>query len=598
MRVSQDSITPSKILPPEPLPSFRYPLRIRVTNMADPLSIAGSVAGLLATAVKVYNTTYNFVSSAIDAPESAMQMFQLIEETKITLSSVHKLLHSIDSFPSSRKNMIQLDHLSIVITHSVLTLSKLESIVCQQDGLRSRMKWALWHEKKILALLPLLESQKSTLAVMVTILNSETQEEAIRSQATMLAKVDEILEQNRTLAENLKLLDSEASWDTRSVKFMDDASSIMSRPGSTQSVICGSPSSVFRRPQPLDGSPITTLSRRNFELDLGQSRVYKRTQDRETDRSSFTTSNAPTSAWSMLSGLSISNISILSAFRLPITLKEMNKIAPGSIFSNLLMEQQSMEDRTGPRPLARSDSLSRAVIRGKRLAGTFASKFDQSDDVAYRKLEIQYEGWTTVTVVIVGDSKSLKSEMIDTFVNQTWLMSSSEKDVHIPNRAHYSRHAVRVRGKLLGLDLRDTTGLEGDRSLTQELYKYADAFLILVSKENVVRVEIQDLVNEVSGARPDAPCFLVVTYHGHELLEGVPGLKRIGGVARSFLDSRVKLLSCAVNLPGSVAKVLAQAIVAANRRGLRSLLEVPNSPQLSKVTIKEVEFTGIELSIQ
>ncbi|KAK7438671.1 hypothetical protein Landi51_11519 [Colletotrichum acutatum] len=365
--------------------------------MADPLSIAGSVAGLLATAVKVYNTTYNFVSSAIDAPESAMQMFQLIEETKITLSSVHKLLHSIDSFPSSRKNMIQLDHLSIVITHSVLTLSKLESIVCQQDGLRSRMKWALWHEKKILALLPLLESQKSTLAVMVTILNSETQEEAIRSQATMLAKVDEILEQNRTLAENLKLLDSEASWDTRSVKFMDDASSIMSRPGSTQSVICGSPSSVFRRPQPLDGSPITTLSRRNFELDLGQSRVYKRTQDRETDRSSFTTSNAPTSAWSMLSGLSISDISILSAFRLPITLKEMNKIAPGSIFSNLLMEQQSMEDRTGPRPLARSDSLSRAVIRGKRLAGTFASKFDQSDDVAYRKLEIQYEGWTTVT---------------------------------------------------------------------------------------------------------------------------------------------------------------------------------------------------------
>ncbi|KAK1497758.1 hypothetical protein CABS01_10736 [Colletotrichum abscissum] len=365
--------------------------------MADPLSIAGSVAGLLATAVKVYNTTYNFVSSAIDAPESAMQMFQLIEETMMTLSSVHKLLRSLDSFSSSRKNMIQLDHLSIVITHSVLTLSKLESIVCQQNGLRSQMRWALWHEKKILALLPRLESQKSTLAVMITILNSETQEEGIRSQATMLAKVDEILEQNRTLAEHLKLLDSEASWDTRSVKFMNDASSIMSRTGSTQGVIYRSPSSVLQRPQPLDGSTIMTLSRRNFELDLGQSRVYKRTQDRETDRSSFTTSNAPTSAWSMLSGLSIGDISIVSAFRLPITLKEINKIAPGSIFSGLLMDHQSMEDQTRPEGSERSDSRSRALSKGEKSAGTLAFKSDDSDDVAYREPDIQHEGLKSFT---------------------------------------------------------------------------------------------------------------------------------------------------------------------------------------------------------
>ncbi|KAK0369496.1 hypothetical protein CLIM01_13146 [Colletotrichum limetticola] len=365
--------------------------------MADPLSIAGSVAGLLATAVKVYNTTSNFVSSAIDAPESAIQMFQLIEETKITLSSVHELLHSLDTFPSSRKNMIQLDHLSIVITHSVLTLSKLESIVCQQDGLRSRMKWALWHEKKILALLPRLESQKSTLTVMITLLNSKTQEEASRSQITMLAKVDEILQQNRTLAEQLKLLDNGKSWDTRSVKFMDNASSIISRPVSTQSVIHRSPSAAFRTPESLEGSMIMTLSKRNFELDLGQSRVYKRAQDRETDRSSFTTSNAPTSAWSMLSGLTIGDISTVSAFRLPITLKDINKIAPGSTFSGLLMNYQSMEDQTRSNPFECRDSLSRAPIRDERLAGTLSFKFDESGDVAYREPEIQQEGLTTFT---------------------------------------------------------------------------------------------------------------------------------------------------------------------------------------------------------
>ncbi|KXH27009.1 hypothetical protein CNYM01_09434 [Colletotrichum nymphaeae SA-01] len=343
--------------------------------------------------------------------------------------------------------MIQLDHLSIVITHSVLTLSKLESIVCQQDGLRSRMKWALWHEKKILALLPRLESQKSTLAVMVTVLNSETQEEALRSQVTMLAKVDEILEQNRTLAEHLKLLDSEASWDARSVKFMDDVSSIMSRPGSTQGVIYRSPSSVLQRPQPLDGSTIMTLSRKKFELDLGQSRVYQRTQDRETDRSSFTTSHAPTSAWSMLSGLSIGDISIVSAFRLPITLKEINKIAPGSIFSGLLMDHQSMQDQTRPEALERSDSRSRAPSKGEKSAGTLAFNShdsDDSDDIAYREPDIQHEGLKNFTIMIVGNSKALKSEMINTFINPNkWFEPSSEKDVHIPKRAHYSRNTVR-----------------------------------------------------------------------------------------------------------------------------------------------------------
>ncbi|KAK1457737.1 hypothetical protein CMEL01_15720 [Colletotrichum melonis] len=561
--------------------------------MADPLSIAGSVAGLLATAVKVYNTTFDFVSSAVDAPESAMQMFQLIEETKMTLSSVHKLLHSLDRFPSSRKNMIQLDHLSIVVTHSVLTLSKLESIVCQQDGLRSRMKWALWHEKKILALLPRLESQKSTLAVMVIILNSETQEEAIRSQATMLVKVDEILEQNRTLAEHLKLLDSEASWDTRSVKFIDDASSIMSRHGSTQSVIYRSPSPVFRRPQPLDGLTIMTLSRRNFELDLSQSRVYKRTQDCETDRFSLTTSNAPTSAWSMLSGLSIGDISIVSAFRLPITLNQINKIAPGSIFSGLLMDHQSMEDETRPESLERSDSGSRALSKGEKLAGTIAFNSDDSDHVAYREPGIQQEGLITVTVMIVGNPKALKSEMINTFINPTqWFEPSSEKGVHSPKRAHHSRNTVRYvslatskllfvkpvyglrvnigslswktlgweRSAFIGLEIRDTTGIEDDRSLRQQAYEYAHAFLILINEEDMVGVEIQDLANEVSRARPGAPFLLVGTFQGPGTTHGFHGLERI---AKSFFDSRKKLLYCDVLHPMSVGKVFAQAIRAA-----------------------------------
>lgn len=176
---------------------------------------------------------------------------------------------------------------------------------------------------------------------------SETQEEASRAQMTMLAKVDEVLQQNRNLAELLKLLDSEASWDTRSVKFKDTSSLRTRRTIYDQvnrPVSVSSASAISRRPQSLAGSMVMTLSKWNFELILFQSRVYNRTEGREIDRFSFTTSTAPTNGWSMLSGLSIGDISTVSAFRLPITLKDVNRIAPGSTFAVLLAKHHYVAD--------------------------------------------------------------------------------------------------------------------------------------------------------------------------------------------------------------------------------------------------------------
>jgi hypothetical protein len=55
----------------------------------------------------------------------------------------------------------------------------------------------------------------------------------------------------------------------------------------------------------------------SFEIDLNTSRVYRRTEPYESDVS-FTSSNVRTHAWSIFSGMSLSEISVVSALALPL----------------------------------------------------------------------------------------------------------------------------------------------------------------------------------------------------------------------------------------------------------------------------------------
>ncbi len=74
---------------------------------------------------------------------------------------------------------------------------------------------------------------------------------------------------------------------------------------------------------PLTGQNIIDNSRSGFEADLGKSRVYKRTERYESDVS-FTTSVARDHAWSVFSGMSLSEISLISAIALPLHLDEVS----------------------------------------------------------------------------------------------------------------------------------------------------------------------------------------------------------------------------------------------------------------------------------
>ena len=69
--------------------------------------------------------------------------------------------------------------------------------------------------------------------------------------------------------------------------------------------------------QPLDPPEEAEVSSFDFENDLSTSRPYRRAQ-RDTMDFSFRSSIAHTNAWSQFSGLSLSNVSIISAIALPL----------------------------------------------------------------------------------------------------------------------------------------------------------------------------------------------------------------------------------------------------------------------------------------
>jgi hypothetical protein len=89
----------------------------------------------------------------------------------------------------------------------------------------------------------------------------------------------------------------------------------------------------------LTQSKTSSASRYDFEVVLEESRVYTRVDSNNESDASFTSSTVRTNAWSMLSGISLNDISIIAVFRLPITLDDINKFGPGLTFGALLSEQ-------------------------------------------------------------------------------------------------------------------------------------------------------------------------------------------------------------------------------------------------------------------
>ncbi|KAK4169725.1 hypothetical protein QBC43DRAFT_306583 [Cladorrhinum sp. PSN259] len=470
--------------------------------MADPLSIAASVAGLVATTTKICSALSAFVSGAIDAPSSARAALIAVEEMRLALGMVKDLVDTISALPSRRRVLVRLDHIAITFSNCVLTLSELESLVCFRDGILHRLRWA-WGEKKVLKLLPRLESQKSSLSLMVSVLTCQSEVEALQGQERLYSAVELILERaDSDFTRRLQSLDGRQglATDDRSVRFYDADSqidahrfSIMTQslgPASFQNECLPSTSASDIRLEALLANP------REFERILEQSRVYSRARDSGDSDMSFTSSAVQSHAWSMLS---LNDISIVGVFRLPVTLDDINSFGPGLTFAGLLQDQ--IRAPGGPVSLDMPQdtshgvptvSLSTADTTVSQTSGGVTTGAEAHVDLAPGTLgpapagdagdrkrpdvtvigNIAGSGTSTIKLVAVGDGDSLKQETLVTY------RTGKFPREHVPTPLDIYSVTYMIHDEPYTLYLYDTTCLEDHDRFRPVLYPQTDVFLI------------------------------------------------------------------------------------------------------------------------
>jgi hypothetical protein len=152
---------------------------------------------------------------------------------------------------------------------------------------------------------------------------SESDMEAEQSRETLQSLVEQLLKSNHDIS--LRLQNIEENLETRSVLTYCYRNGSMSEvPEEELQAESASQQSDLDKVHCKECNPSDpdfTDDQIGFHVDLGASRVYRRTEHYKSDVS-FTSSAIRTHAWSVFSGLSLSEVSVISAIALPVYLDE------------------------------------------------------------------------------------------------------------------------------------------------------------------------------------------------------------------------------------------------------------------------------------
>ncbi|KAI0434468.1 P-loop containing nucleoside triphosphate hydrolase protein [Xylaria sp. FL1042] len=283
---------------------------------------------------------------------------------RMVLKSVSDLIDKFLKYPPRRRALVRLDHLIICLTKAVLSFSELEKCINPWVERPQKSLWQRWklmsQDERITRLNTRLQENKVSLNLVLNIFQCESDIDAQEYQLTLHEMMEKIIDENAipftlgqtTLTENKEIrarIDKlgPISAHSTTAAFARPASSSGSistvradggdydRPPSIRELECVR-SSMTTHPSLLSSascpgpvSPIVgppgSLSEPSihlhFENELAQSWVYTRVRRTKGNISSII--SQPTSGvWSMLSSLSLDQISNISVIALPITLQD------------------------------------------------------------------------------------------------------------------------------------------------------------------------------------------------------------------------------------------------------------------------------------
>jgi hypothetical protein len=122
--------------------------------MADPLSVAASIIGILGAAAKITETVQPLISNTRNAPKLALQVYREVNSVRMVLASLETVLKDLGT-PSAQTTArhIQVDYVVVLLTDGVLLFSELDALLAPlkapdtgqsnpQMPLRQRALWA------------------------------------------------------------------------------------------------------------------------------------------------------------------------------------------------------------------------------------------------------------------------------------------------------------------------------------------------------------------------------------------------------------------------------------------------------------------------
>ncbi|KAI0430749.1 hypothetical protein F5Y09DRAFT_306787 [Xylaria sp. FL1042] len=275
----------------------------------DPLSVAASVVGLLAAGGKVTSLLFTVITKCKDSPNLARSILFEVADVSAVLGQLQDFLIDRTKAASERGNLILLEQLLITLTGCVTTYSDIQFIltslnISEDMGTFDRIKWTR-QEDKLNTLVQRLQCHKSSLTLMLNIIQCKSMEEAQSCTQRLCVLVEQMLESNRDLAERIRGLEREGS--------------VISKARSD--IIPADDSSTIRHTRTTSGSMLESgdaiVKRFAFEEDLESSRVYNKAIYRHS-QVSLTSTALYTTALSVFSKLSLSQVSSISFYALPV----------------------------------------------------------------------------------------------------------------------------------------------------------------------------------------------------------------------------------------------------------------------------------------
>ncbi|KAH6874727.1 hypothetical protein B0T10DRAFT_585904 [Thelonectria olida] len=336
--------------------------------MADPLSTAASVIGLLTAAAQISKILASVIDKARHAPQECSKIKTEVDDITNVLGSLQLFIMGTHRASRSRTSLIMVDQVVATLAATVSTFSELDTLatalqVESEMNLLDRLRWAS-KEKDIKGVLVRLESHKSSLTLMLTILTCQSQNDAERDVDRLCNLVEQTLLQNVMLKERL------AAWEPQKEE-QNQLETMESR--LNRQTLDDNFATEDAAPNPdspvVNERPKWQRNERGFAFEeiLMSSRAYRITARDNSDGFSVITSAGRTASWSMLSGLSLSEVSHIGIQAIPIyasdiTNKDHYDFSPAICGS---MSSQS-PPRSSPQGLEKSS-------RRKWLKGLFRS---------------------------------------------------------------------------------------------------------------------------------------------------------------------------------------------------------------------------------